>query len=188
MTCGEKMIIDGEINPQVFILCQLLHKTTNKCIFLVCLHLKSKIENHSRRQAQIKIVLESIKLHLKGSSWMHNLPTPQNAPLLMCGDFNGEPFESFHSLIVNDGSLNLKDAYTLADGTKVPTTVKYKYNNGKEEFFNRAIDYCFYNPKAMHLQNYLELPKNDKTIMEIGLPNLNYSSDHLSLICDFKFI
>ena len=106
----------------------------------------------------------------------------------MCGDFNGEPFENFYSPIVNDSSLNLKDAYTLADGTKDPTSAKYKYDNGKDEFFNRAIDYIFYNPSVMLLKNYLELPKNDKTIMEIGLPNLNYSSDHLSLVCDFKFI
>ena len=110
MTCGEKMIIDGEINPQVFIVCQLLHKATNQSIIVVCLHLKSKIKHHIRREAQIKIVLESIKLHLKGSFSTNNLSTHQNVPLLMCGDFNGEPFENFYSLIVNDSSLNLKDA------------------------------------------------------------------------------
>lgn len=186
MTCGEKIIVNDEINPQVFIILQLQHRPTGNLVFVVCLHLKSKIKNFSRREAQIKIVLESIKLHLRGSWWMENLPKLENVPLIMCGDFNGEPFENFHSLIVNDNSLKLKDAYTLPDGTKEPTTIKYRGDKG--EFFKRAIDYVFYNPNVLKVENYLELPKNEKSIMEKGLPNLVYSSDHLSLVCDFKFI
>ncbi len=187
MTCGEKIIVENEINPQVFIITMLLHKPTNNCIYVVCLHLKSKVHHHSRREAQIKIVLESIKLHINGTSLISSLPEHQvshKAAVLVVGDFNGEPFENFYKEIVNDSVLNLKDAYTLPDGTKDPTTIKYR---GENDFFIRAIDYIFYNPLAMHLKNYLELPKDDKTIMEIGLPNLSYPSDHLSLVCDFKF-
>jgi nocturnin len=187
MTCGEKLIINSEINPQVFIIAQLKHAPTGKSVYVVCLHLKSKAGNFARREAQIKIILDSIKVHLKGSSWM---PKPEwttelrSEPLIICGDFNGEPFEKFYDLIVRDGTLNLIDAYTPTDGSpKQATTIKYRNN----EMISRAIDYIFFDPNAFKVCGLLDLPQNDKTISEVGLPNLSYSSDHLSLVCDFKF-
>ena len=186
MSCGEKIVVDNEINPQVFIIMQLQHRATGQCIFVVCLHLKSKVKNSSRREAQIKIVLDAVKTHIVGSGYrLHEVP------LLMCGDFNGELYENFHKIIVEDKSLNLKDAYTTIVGTKEPTTIKYREETSKPdsgEFIKRGIDYIFHNPNVIKLVNYLELPKNEKSIEECGLPNLNYSSDHLSLVCDFKFV
>lgn len=177
MSC-EKIMINEEICSQVFIIITLKHTKTKKNVTIVCLHLKSKAKNHERRERQIQFVLNSLKIHLSGSTYA-------SEPILLCGDFNGEPFENFCKLIVNDKDLtNLVDSYSLVSkGKKEPTTIKIR----DSKMLRRGIDYVFYNKNALKLNGYLELPKNDELIEEQGLPNLKYSSDHLSLVCDFTF-
>lgn len=182
MSC-EKIILDDEICPQIYIIIQLKHLKTKKMITLVCLHLKSKVENYIRRENQMKEILKGIKIHLSGKN--KSFLNKSNHPILLCGDFNGENFENFYKLIVSDNQLpNLIDAYTVNNGKKEPTTIKLKFSDLQK----RSIDYIFYNKTALKLINYLELPKNDILLEEQGLPNIKYSSDHLSLVCDFIFI
>jgi nocturnin len=179
MSC-EKVITDGETDSQVFIILQLKHLTTNKQITVVAIHLKSKVEYHQKRHVQMKFILDRLKLHLDES--LFNVKTQG---LLLCGDFNGEPFEPFYSVISNDRELEVKDAYTFNGQVKEPTTIKLRSSNA--EMIKRGIDYIFYNSSVLELKSYLKLPKNDIVIEKEGLPNLAYPSDHLSLVCDFKF-
>ncbi|RMZ98372.1 hypothetical protein BpHYR1_020419 [Brachionus plicatilis] len=181
MSC-EKIVTNSEVNSQIFIILQLRHRATNKVITLVCLHLKSKEDYHEKRQAQIGEVLKSLKSHLNGAFEEGY----QNHPVMLLGDFNGEPFEKFYDLIQNDQDLSLRDAYTMPDGSKQPTTIKKRKND--DGMIKRAIDYIFYTPNALKLTEYLDLPFEHENINKNGLPNLNYSSDHLSLVANFKFI
>ena len=185
MSC-EKIIVNGEICPQIYIILQLKHIKSKKIITLVCLHLKSKVKNYLRREIQMQEVLKGIKIHLSGNRWKENSILNNRHPILLCGDFNGEKFENFYEMIVNDKDLpNLVDAYTEANnGIKEPTTIKLR----NEIMQKRGIDYIFYRKTALKLIGYLDLPKNDALLDEQGLPNLRYSSDHLSLICDFILI
>ena len=177
MIC-EKIILNDEINSQVFIVLQLLHKPSNKLITIVAVHLKSKIQNFEKREQQIKEILKAVKIHCS------NLNINDH-PLIMCGDFNGAPFEKFYSHIINDGTLtNLKDAYSIIADKKEPTTIKIR----NSEMLKREIDYIFFNQNSLKLSGYLDLPKNNELIKKVGLPNLQYSSDHLSLVCDFSFV
>ncbi len=178
MSC-EKIITNGEINSQIFIILQLKHRPSGKLVTVVGVHLKSKEPNYEKRQHQIEEVLKAIKLHCS------NLKDFDKHPLLLCGDFNGAPFEKFYQTITEDAELNhLVDAYSVNVKKKEPTTIKIR--NGS--MLRREIDYIFFNRAALQLQSLLELPHNDEIIERQGLPNLKYSSDHLSLVCDFKLI
>jgi endonuclease/exonuclease/phosphatase family metal-dependent hydrolase len=180
MSC-EKVILNDEINAQVFINLKLKHKPTEKYFHLVCLHLKAKEQFHEKRHEQIKHILKTFKIHIKGTT-----KSLRTHPLLICGDFNGEPFENFYSELANDEEIKLEDAYTFDGGLKESTTIKLNKENGS--MIKRAIDYIFYNPKGLKLTGYFNLPKENQLIEEQGLPNLTHSSDHLSLIADFKFL
>lgn len=183
--CCEKIVLDkDDVNSQVFIILRLKHVPTGQNVSVVCVHLKSKSENFQKRTAQTKFVLEKLKQHLLYSDYQ-----PMDAQrVIICGDFNGEPFEDFYKTIVNDSDFKslLADAYTLVKngGEKEKTTIKIRDG----VMLNRAIDYIFINRNKLQLLSYLELPKNHPVIDTIGLPNLEYSSDHLSLVCDFKII
>lgn len=172
MSC-EKLIINSDITPQVFIILQLTHKLTNRLVTIICLHLKSNAFNFERRRQQVEKVLIAIGLHCS------QLDIDKH-PILVCGDFNGEPFESFYDLVVTDKVVRgLKDAYMVGkDGEKEATTVKFRDG----EMIRRAIDYVFF--KSVDLVGVLELGSGEVE----ALPNGSYSSDHLSLVCDFKFM
>lgn len=180
MSC-EKVILDNEINSQVFIIAKLMHKPSKNFLTLVCLHLKAEQSYYRKREKQMNYILDALKIHLSGYT-----TDKANHPILICGDFNGGPNETFYKLIVNDTALkNLVDAYTeLNNGNKEPTYIVIE-NSEKVE---KKLDYVFYNKKALKLLACLELPLSDKLLNQYGLPNMSYSSDHFSLVCDFKFV
>lgn len=179
MSC-EKIVLNSDINSQVFVIIQLRHKPSGNLVTLVCLHLKFKVENHERRDSQIGEILKALKAHLFSSFGSVN-----KHPVIMCGDFNGEPFEKFYKKIVKNGDLDFRDAYTFEPNPKQPTTIKKRGEEGK--MLRRGIDYIFYTQDKLELTEYLELPENDLLINEQGLPNLSHASDHLSLVASFKF-
>lgn len=182
MSC-EKLITENEINSQVYIMLNLVHIPTGNPILIVCTHLKAQTHHYERRRLQMNEILKSLRLHLAGDN---NSPLDSRYPVILTGDLNGEPDEEFHKSILNFPDLSLRDAYTIISNGKKESTLRVKRENGMDKV---AIDYLFFNTKSMDLLGYLELPDNsEKYINEHGLPNLTYSSDHLSLVCDFKFL
>ncbi len=182
MSC-EKIITDGEINAQVFIIMHLRHRPTGQPLTVVCLHLKAKVPNRDRRTQQVGEILKTIDKHLAGID--KNI---ENHAVVVCGDFNGEPFEEFNRLMTSRADLGFRDAYSSVSDPmkKQPTTIKYKGEGGS--LLLRAIDYVFFTKRNLKLTGYLELPPdNDLLVNTHGLPNLAFSSDHLSLVCDFRF-
>jgi nocturnin len=179
MSC-EKICTDGEVHAQTFMIMHLKHRPTGQPLTVVCLHLKSKVANQERRTQQTGEILKSIMQHLHGIN-----KDIASHSLVICGDFNGEPFERFHELLLAGvNELGLRDAYTHPGRPKEPTTIKYRSGT----LLRRGIDYVFFAERNLKLTGYLELPPvNDLLINEHGLPNLAFSSDHLSLVCDFRF-
>ena len=179
----EKIVLNGQVNSQVFVVLQLRHVPSNRLVTVCDLHLKAKVEWADKRDMQMKYILSRIKMYLRGINIFFNF---KKHPLIMCGDFNGEPFEKFYASILNERGMGLRDAYPMINGTKQYTTVKFKEPNGA--MIKRAIDYVFYNTHTLDVTGYLELPsEEDSFVYQQGLPNLAYSSDHLSLVCDFRF-
>lgn len=104
----------------------------------------------------------------------------QDQAVILCGDLNGVYTEDFYQLIMNERMFKLADVY--------PKSVQ-----GTQGYKRKVVDYIFFNTKALNLMNYLELtpirtksasPNSKQRIMEI--PNLEYPSDHFSLVCDFQ--
>jgi len=173
--------VDNKMNSQVFIILQLRHIPTEKIFTVVCLHLKSNIKFAQVRETQIKQIMKFLGEFLAGKLD----GKVDGHPVIICGDFNGEPFESFHELVVGDKIVcGLKDAYTKKDEIKQATTIKFRDG----EWLRRGIDYVFFSEKALEVVGLLELPRNNEVIEEKGLPNELFSSDHLSLVCDFRFL
>lgn len=163
---------------KVFIILKLKHLAANQFVNVVCLHLKAKKEHEETRAQQILFILHAIKKHLNVKD------TKLDEPLLVCGDFNGEPFEKFYENVISDTELDLKSSYAQcvdAEGKLLPTTFKVRENDG---LVARTIDYIFYS-NLTH-RSFLRLPSLTELDPKVGLPDLKFSSDHLSLVCDFE--
>ena len=83
--------------------------------------------------------------------------------------------------MMNDELLKFENAYCKdvdENGKPIPTIVFPRENR----LLAFAIDYILYTPKSLNLLQYLKLP-----IIDHVLPNFNYGSDHLALVCDFEF-
>lgn len=154
------------------------HLATNRFVNVVCLHLKAKPQNHETRAQQILFILDAVKKHLDLND------KKLDEPLIVCGDFNGEPFEKFYENVLKDPSLNLKNSYSQcvdSDGKLLPSTFKVRENVG---LVARTIDYIFYSNLTQ--RSFLRLPSLTELDPKVGLPNLKFSSDHFSLVCDFE--
>lgn len=176
----EKIITRGHVNNQSMLIIDLKHKPSGNLLTLVCLHLKAFPDSAKVREYQAKFVLKAVARHCTGFN-------KENHPIIITGDLNGTPAESFYKLFTKDKVVkNLEDAYTVGvEGKKEPTIVFFDHMERK---FSLEIDYVFYNRRNLELCGLLELPRNDELIEEEGLPNASYPSDHLSLVCDFKFL
>lgn len=166
---------------QVFIILQLQHLQSKKILSVVCVHLKSKVQNSERRALQAEYMLKILKRHM----FTNQNSIDANRSIILCGDFNGEPFEKFYELIMNDSDIKFDNAYIKcvdSNGKALPSTFKIREPTG---LISRTIDYIFYTSSNLNLLQYLKLPDTDT--LE-ALPNIRYSSDHLSLVCDFEII
>ena len=183
MSC-EKIVAPGEqstYDSQIFIIAEFKHLASGKHVTIVSIHLKSKAENYEKRANQIEYILKVVSKHVHESLRSSELIDKHS--VIMCGDFNGEPFEKFYSTIVEMPLFGFRDAYSQE--TKQPTTIKYRANH--DGLLKRAIDYVFYRPACLEVTEFLDLPVENHIVNEQGLPNLLYSSDHLALACGFRF-
>jgi nocturnin len=150
---------------------------------VVCLHLKAKPDQAAKRADQISYILSNIKSHLN----IKSLKDSDQHPLLICGDFNGDPFEKFFEIIANDKEINLANSYADSidsNGKPQSTTFKIRASTG---LVSRTIDYIFYSKSNLSRVDYLQLPSENEIDNLIALPSLSYPSDHISLVCDFQF-
>jgi mRNA deadenylase 3'-5' endonuclease subunit Ccr4 len=147
---------------------------------VVCLHLKAKPPNSAKRADQIAFILSTLKDHLG------NIRDIQNHPVLICGDFNGEQTERFFDLIKNDRQFSFKNSYAEsvdANGRQLPSTFKIREQIG---LVSHTIDFIFFTDSSLALVKLLNMLDESEIDQEIGLPNLTFPSDHISLVCDFK--
>ncbi len=87
-------------------------------------------------------------------------------------DLNINFNEPFYNLIVRDELFKLKDVYPK--------------NSSVSKRQRNAIDYIFHTEGSLNLMNYLEMVPNNIKSNHYEIPNLEYPSDHFSLVCDFQ--
>jgi len=62
-----------------------------------------------------------------------------------------------------------------------------KYTNYTGHFVGE-IDYVLYTPERIRLRSFLQLVPEEKVSEFTALPNQQWSSDHVALMCEFEYL
>ncbi|TRY54778.1 hypothetical protein DNTS_004256 [Danionella cerebrum] len=168
---------------QVAIICVLRCRTTGRVFCVAVTHLKARSGWEVLRSAQGSDLLCNLQKIL------FQIGTEENAnsdiPLLVCGDFNAEPSEDVYMNFATS-SLGLDSAYKQlsADGKSEPPYTTWKIRSSGESC--HTLDYVWYSHRSFDVTAVLDFPTSEQ-IGPSRLPSYSYPSDHLSLVCDFRF-
>ncbi|GAB1601754.1 nocturnin-like isoform X1 [Argonauta hians] len=142
---------------------------------VIVTHLKAKDGFEKLRYEEGKYILYYIhQRRIKG-------------PIIICGDFNADPFEKIYDTFVKD-ELRLLSAYTkLSDKNIEPpyTTWKVRGSSREAKDICRTVDYIWCSQRSLEILSLLNLP-TEEDVGKNRLPSHSYPSDHLSLVCDFR--
>jgi len=162
---------------QVVMSLSLRHKTTGKEICVATTHLKARSGAllSTLRNEQGKDILE----------WLETVR--EDRPVVLSGDFNAEPSEPVYKTIIDNENTPLQSAYNIIeDGAKDEkesvefTTWKIRETGEQKQ----VLDYIFHSPQLQTVST-LSMP-TEHQVGEERLPSIQFGSDHLSLVADFK--
>ena len=156
------------------ILCMILkHNDSGAEVCVATTHLKAKLGTlrSSFRNEQVQDILE----------WLESIHGDR--PVIIGGDFNGEPSEPFYSTLMKNTAVPLVSAYAMEDdntkeGNLEYTTWKIR-ETGEQKYI---LDYIFHSPQ-LETVSTLDMP-SEQQLGEDKLPSLQFASDHLSLVAD----
>jgi len=167
----------GVESNQVVMSLTLQHKTSGKEICVATTHLKARSGAllSTLRNEQGKDILE----------WLETVR--EGRPVMLTGDFNAEPSEPVYKTIIDNEDTPLQSAYNISeDSTKEDkecvefTTWKIRETGEQKQ----VLDYIFHSPQLQTVST-LSMP-TEHQVGEDRLPSLQFGSDHLSLVADFK--
>ena len=98
-------------------------------------------------------------------------------PIILTGDFNAEPTEP----VYNTMRKNLSSAYF--DGLNQEPSFTNWTKRENEIEMKRTLDYIFYSKSDFEL---ISLLLTESSELSSPIPNVQYPSDHLSLLARFK--
>lgn len=140
----------------------------------------------------------------------HNRRLPAGVPLIMAGDLNSEPVSSVYEFLstgqcsmtkpdmAEEGfenvlscrlshNLHMRSAYALTGSE--PAFTNYTHN------FVGVLDYIWFGADSVLPVAILEIPderslfgKEAETDSEDGIPNAQWSSDHVALVAEFQLV
>ena len=144
-------------------------KYTGAEVCVATTHFKAKFGplRASFRNEQSKDILKWLKIIQGGR------------PVIMGGDFNGEPWEDFYVTLTEDQHHPLVSAYQ-----ELPEFTSWKVREGGEE--KHHLDYIFHSTSAKTVAT-LKVP----SVEEMGdqrMPSLQFPSDHMSLVADIQIV
>jgi nocturnin len=190
---------EGNKSNQGGQICRFRDVEANEDVVIVNTHLKAKDGdvNESVRVTQIRQLLQRLGTLTQGSS----------VATIFCGDLNADPFSSTYSIV----SERLMSVYSLTSPCEAPhpadelgltescngtvskgsaqteppfTTWKFRFNEAEK---HRTIDYIWYNSESK-LVPYKRWSLPSKAAIGVdALPSAMYPSDHLSLLCEFRW-
>ena len=111
-------------------------------------------------------------------------------PIILAGDLNGLPSESFFSTLTSDQDVPLVSSYGVgeeedtSDINKVDYTTWKIRDSGEQK---HILDYILHTPGQLQTLRTLNVP-DEATVGEDRLPSLRFSSDHMSLVADISLI
>ncbi|XP_076148214.1 nocturnin isoform X1 [Alosa pseudoharengus] len=176
---------------QVAVVTTLRCRASGRRFCVAVTHLKARSGWESLRSAQGSSLLQSlcgITMEMVGQDASGAVADGDEAgvPLIVCGDFNAEPWEDVYRRFASS-PLGLDSAYKhlSADGRSEPPYTSWKIRRSSGES-RHTLDYIWYSSRRFCVSGVLELP-NEEQIGPDRLPSYHYPSDHLSLVCDFSF-
>lgn len=130
----------------------------------------------------------------------------RDLPLLLCGDFNSEPYSAVYEYLIQGAIQTLRPELDVAEhGTRVLPMDLQSYGHnielasamstvfGGEPYFTNytakfkgTLDYIFYTPSKLRILAVSDMPEEYDLIATSGdgLPSSCYPSDHLMLCTD----
>ena len=159
----------GVQSNQVVLSLLLTHRRTGKELCVATTHLKARTGDllTSMRNEQGKDILD----------WLQT--TRESRPVIICGDFNGEPDEPVYGTMTRNSGTPLVCAYE--QGREMEFTTWKIRETGEEK---KILDYIFHSPELQTV-SMLDMPTEEQ-IGEDRLPSLQFASDHLSLVADIQ--
>jgi mRNA deadenylase 3'-5' endonuclease subunit Ccr4 len=173
--------------PGGFLVTGLLHIETGNTFYASACHLKAKPPFDEVRLIQTN---EILKFFAEAGVSIHT-------PIIMLGDFNGEPNSPFYNLIVHGFAISDEKYKVRSPLENIKFSSAYATNGVKQEPITtvktrdsvkveRAIDFIFFSSYSLNCIGVLDIPEK-KDIPEIGLPSENYGSDHFAIAARFCF-
>ncbi|KAG0631798.1 hypothetical protein M758_1G279800 [Ceratodon purpureus] len=179
-------------------ICRFKDVDAKQDFVVVNTHLKAKggAINEKLRVLQIRQLLQRINTVQKGSS----------TPTILCGDLNADPLSETYSILHE----NFVSVYSLvcpcdpahraneldvlefcdavADGgapaEPLFTTWKFRSKEGERQ---RTIDYIWFNTQNKLVPQRRWSTPSETTIGPNALPSALYPSDHLPIMCEFRW-
>ncbi|XP_077983844.1 nocturnin-like [Glandiceps talaboti] len=136
-------------------------------------HLKAKKGWEDLRHQQGMVLLNHLRKQAKSK------------PIIFTGDFNAETSEKVYNCFSKD-ELKLDSACKVLseDGSLDAAFTTWKIRPSGE--VKHTIDYMWYSAESLCVHSALDLPTEEQ-LGEARAPSFTTSSDHFSLVCDFKF-
>jgi mRNA deadenylase 3'-5' endonuclease subunit Ccr4 len=132
----------------------------------------------------------------------------RDVALVLCGDFNSEPSSAVYEylfeggltqqhpeLIVSDNSVNvLPDLHSINHNVDLDS-VMFSALGVEPEFtnftakFKGTLDYIWYSPSRLRVMGVAQIPtlSDFEAGVGVGLPCVNYPSDHIMICADLAF-
>jgi len=165
---------------QVVMSLNLRQRMSGKEICVATTHLKARSGAllSTLRNEQGKDILD----------WLETIRADR--PVILSGDFNAEPSEPVFKSLRENERTPLESAYTMKAQNKKEENIHednleyttWKIRETGEQ--KHILDYIFHSPQLQAVST-LDMP-TEQQIGEDRLPSLQFASDHLSLVADFK--
>lgn len=183
----------GHGHPQVAVFGYLNHIPSGKNIFVATTHICSDYQIPYIQLRQVRACLNELQRYNK-----------QKAPIVLAGDFNTQPESAVYHFLAT-GHVPKCHHATLHGVLKgLPQNLEFHHEVGLASAyakvlgreprctnvtheFEGTLDYLWYSKKSLRPMAVLDIPPHSCLKEEIGLPSKKFPSDHLPLLCKFKF-
>ena len=103
-------------------------------------------------------------------------------PVIITGDFNAEPSEPIFKTMTQSEKIPLQSSYEISGPENVEYTTWKIRESGEQK---HILDYVFHSSELETIAT-LDMPTEEQ-IGEDRLPSVQFPSDHLNLVAEFRF-